>query len=178
MLTLDRHASTLVLIDYQSRLWPAIADNLAVLAHAQRLKQAAELLNIPTVWTEQNVAGLGSTIPELASENSINVYHKMTFDACRSGGFLERVTEHHTAVVAGCEAHVCVQQTVLGLLNSGRKVALVRDAVGSRTAESKETAINRMQRYGADIITTEMAVFEWLETAEASEFRSALDIVR
>ena len=141
MLTLDRHASTLLLIDYQERLWPAIADNAEVLANAQRLKRAAGLLNVPTLWTEQNADGLGATISDLAPDNPGHVHHKMTFDACREAGFLDRLSHGHTLVVAGCEAHVCVQQTVLGLLHAGRQVAVVRDALGSRVRESKETAI-------------------------------------
>ncbi|HEX5452212.1 MAG TPA: isochorismatase family protein, partial [Stellaceae bacterium] len=76
---------------------------------------------------------------------------------------------------AGCETHVCVLQTALGLLAAGRRVAMVRDAVGSRRAESKEAALRRLERHGAEIVTTEMVAFEWLATAEHPRFR---DIVR
>jgi nicotinamidase-related amidase len=81
-------------------------------------------------------------------------------------------------VVAGCEAHVCVLQTVLGLLDAGRKVYVVRDALGSRQPESKETAIRRMERHGAEIVTTEMVVFEWLESAEHPRFRDAIALIK
>jgi nicotinamidase-related amidase len=81
-------------------------------------------------------------------------------------------------VVAGCEAHVCVLQTVLGLLDAGRKVYIARDALGSRHAENKETAIRRMERHGAEIVTTEMVVFEWLESAEHPRFREAIALIK
>jgi nicotinamidase-related amidase len=101
----------------------------------------------------------------------------MTFDAVREPGFVEAIPAANI-VVAGCEAHVCVQQTVLGLLETGRKVYVVRDALGSRHLESKETAIRRMERHGAKIVTTEMVVFEWLETAEHPHFRDAIALIK
>lgn len=81
-------------------------------------------------------------------------------------------------MVAGCEAHVCVLQTVLGLRQMGRRVIAVRDALGSRTPESKETAIRRTERHGAEIVTTEMVMFEWLRTCTHPAFRTAIDLIR
>jgi nicotinamidase-related amidase len=71
-----------------------------------------------------------------------------------------------------------VQQTVLGLLDAGRELYVVRDALGSRHPENKETAIRRMERHGAEIVTTEMVVFEWLETAEHPRFREAIALIK
>ena len=69
-------------------------------------------------------------------------------------------------------------QTCLGLIEAGRKVYLVRDAVGARRAESKETAIRRLEKHGAEIVTTEMVLFEWIETADDPRFRSILTLVK
>jgi nicotinamidase-related amidase len=102
----------------------------------------------------------------------------MTFDACRMPGFLDALPEGRDLVVAGCETHVCVMQTALGLIAAGRRVHLVRDAVGSRRAESKETAIRRLERNGAEIVTTEMVLFEWLGTAEDPRLRPVIDLIR
>ncbi|HEY0234632.1 MAG TPA: isochorismatase family protein [Afipia sp.] len=177
MRTIDRERSTLVLVDYQSRLMPAI--NLApqVLANARRLLEVAAMLKVPVVFTEQNADGLGKTVPELPLEGHA-LAHKMTFDACRAPGFSEMLAIGHDLVVAGCEAHVCLLQTVLGLLDAGRKVYVVRDAVGARTGESKETALTRMARHGAEIVTTEMVAFEWLETAEHPRLRDVVRLVK
>ncbi len=178
MLTIDRDASTLLIVDFQVRLMPAIEDGMAAVANARRLLQAAGLLGVPILFTEQNAGGLGPSVAGLATYAVGNVAHKMSFDACREAGFLERLGERRSVVVAGCETHVCVMQTVLGLIDAGRQVYLVRDAVGSRRAESKETAIRRMERHGTDIVTTEMVLFEWLGSAGHPRFREVLALVK
>lgn len=177
MPTIDRETSSLLMIDFQSRLMPAIEDGAAVLANARRLIDAAELLRLPVLVTEQNAEGLGATVPGLRPDGA-GLAHKMTFDACRMPGFVESLPDRPALVVAGCEAHVCVLQSVLGLLAAGRRIYLVRDAVGSRRGESKETAIRRMERNGAEIVTTEMVVFEWLGTATDPRLRKVIDLIR
>jgi nicotinamidase-related amidase len=170
--------STLLMIDFQAKLMRAIDDAATAIGNAGRLLGAAQMLGVPVLFTEQNVNGLGATVPELSSRANGPVAHKMTFDACRAAGFADMLADRPEVIVAGCEAHVCVLQTALGLLDAGRRVYVVRDAIGSRRAESKEAAIRRMERHGADIVTTEMVVFEWLETAEHPRFRAAAALIR
>jgi len=177
MKTIDRRNSALLIVDFQSRLMPSINEASAAVANAKRLMNAALLFDIPVFLTEQNPKGLGPTIPELQRPGA-NGIHKMHFDACREEGVLEQLRNWPQIMVAGCEAHVCVQQTVLGLLESGHSVFLVRDAVGARKPESKETAIRRMEKHGAEIVTTEMVVFEWLETADHPRLKEALALVK
>ena len=177
MPALDRDRSVLLIVDFQSRLMPAIENGAALTANARRLIDAAELLGVPIVVTEQNAEGLGPTLPELRSADA-RLVHKMTFDACRMPGFVDSLPARPDIVVAGCETHVCVLQTALGLLGAGRRVYLARDAVGSRRAESKETAICRLERNGAEIVTTEMVVFEWLGTAADPRLRKVIDLIR
>lgn len=88
MPALDRDTSALLVVDFQTRLMPAIEDSAAVVANARRLLDATELLGVPALFTEQNPRGLGPTMPELRSQTAI-LFHKMTFDACRMPGFLE-----------------------------------------------------------------------------------------
>ncbi len=154
---------------------PAIDGADLGVANVQRLLDAAALLDVPVMFTEQNPAGLGPTIDALQPAQPVR--HKMAFDACRDAG-LAALPDRAALVVAGCEAHVCVLQTVLGLLAAGRQVFVVRDALGSRRAESKEAAIARMARHGAEIVTTEMVVFEWLGTADDPRFRSVVALVK
>ncbi|WP_315836961.1 isochorismatase family protein [Bradyrhizobium prioriisuperbiae] len=177
MLTIDPKTSLLLIVDFQSRLMPAIHQGAAVVKKARQLIDMAALVGIPIVFSEQNARGLGSTVDELPTSKG-RLLHKMTFDGVREPGFLAALPVDKHIVVAGCEAHVCVQQTVLGLLDAKRKVYVVRDALGSRFPEDKETAIHRMQRHGADIVTTEMVVFEWLETAEHPRFREAIALIK
>jgi nicotinamidase-related amidase len=177
MLTLEAQTSLLLLIDFQSRLTPAIDQSAAALANARRLIAAAAILDVPILFTEQNAKGLGATVPELAPDPS-NVVHKMTFDAIRAPGVLERLGGGRTIVMAGCEAHVCVLQTALGLIEKDRRTFVVGDAVGSRRAENKEAAIRRLERHGAEIVTTEMVLFEWLGTAEHPRFREVVALIK
>ncbi|HJU15490.1 MAG TPA: isochorismatase family protein [Stellaceae bacterium] len=177
MPTIDRETSALLVVDFQSKLMPAIHDRETVVANARILIDAAEMLDVPILFTEQNAKGLGPTLPELRGASG-RLAHKMTFDACRMPGFLAALPDRRDLVVAGCEAHVCVLQTVLGLLQAGRQVHIVRDALGSRRPESKETAIRRMERNGAEVVTTEMVAFEWLGTAEDPRLRRVLDLVK
>ncbi|MFC3227054.1 isochorismatase family protein [Marinibaculum pumilum] len=177
MPTIDPAASLLLVIDFQGRLMPAIHDGATAVANARRLLDAAALFGVPTLFTEQNAKGLGGTVEELAPPPDL-VVHKMSFDACRTPGLLERLPPERHLVVAGCEAHVCVLQTVLGLLDHGRRVHVVADAVGSRTAENRAAGLKRMARQGAETVTTEMVVFEWLQTAEHPRFKEAINLIR
>jgi len=158
MRTIDRDRSILLLVDFQTRLMPSIEDGPAVVRNARRLLDGAKLFGVPVLFTEQNAKGLGGTLLELLS-GSEKIAHKMTFDACRAPGFLAMLPPGHDIVVSGSETHVCVLQTVLGLVEAGRHVFIVRDAVGSRRSESKETAIRRMERNGVEVVTTEMVIF-------------------
>jgi nicotinamidase-related amidase len=178
MLTMSAKRATLLIVDFQARLMPAIDQGEVVLANARKLLDAAAILDVPVHLTEQNAKGLGPTVAALAPSDPARVQHKMSFDAVRAGGLLERTPKNRAVVVAGCEAHVCVLQTCLGLIDAGRKIYLVRDAVGSRRAESKETAIKRLEKHGAEIVTTEMVLFEWIETAEHPRFREVLKLVK
>lgn len=170
--------SVLLLIDFQARLMPAICDADLAVANARRLAEAARLLGVPIRATEQNPAGLGHNVEQLTgcAEATLS---KSYFDATREAGwagFLPEGRPH--VVVAGCETHVCVMQTVLGMLEKGLQVRLVRDAVGSRNSESKEAALHRADRHGAELVTTEMVIFEWLATSDHSRFRGALALVK
>jgi len=178
MPALDRDRSLLLIIDFQTRLMPAIHDGDAAVANAGRLLRAAAMLDVPILFTEENAAGLGPTVSELAGYAQGRTAAKMSFDACREAGFVARLDNRTQLVVAGCEAHVCVLQTALGLLAAGKSVYLVRDAVGSRTVESKQTALARLATNGAEIVTTEMVVFEWLGSAEDSRFRELLRAIK
>ncbi|MFA6032048.1 MAG: isochorismatase family protein [Myxococcota bacterium] len=174
---LDASQARLVVIDVQARLMPAIHDGARIVANARRLVYAASLLDIPILTTEQNPDGLGETLPELTGYGP--VVAKMSFDACAEPDFLAALPDDdEELVLCGCEAHVCLGQTALGLLALGRRVIVVQDAVGSRVPESKEVALRRLERHGAEIFTTEMVVFEWLRSAEHPQFRAVLKLVK
>ena len=170
--------STLLIIDLQARLMPAIHDGDAVVRRCMQLATAARELRIPVVGTEENPDGLGPNVPEIRALCEPTL-RKSAFSAVSEPGFLDQLPPgRETLVVAGCEAHVCVMQTVARLLEKGRPVKWVSDAVGSRRAFDRDAATARARALGADIVTTEMVLFEWLETCDHPAFRSILRLVR
>lgn len=177
MLTIDPLSSTLVVIDIQSKLMPVIQSAEVVTLNSRRLIDAANLLDIDILFTEQNAKGLGSTVSQLPVDTH-PVIHKMTFDACRVPDFLEKLDKERAVLVVGCETHVCVQQTVLGLLENDIRTYVVTDATGSRRTENKEAALQRMEKYGAELVTTEMVIFEWIGSAEHPRFKEMLSLIK
>lgn len=178
MLTIDPARAHLLVIDFQTRLMPAIAEGSERVRKAGHLIAAARLLHVPVSFTEQNPAGLGHTVADLASAPGERTLHKMTFDSLRTPAIARHLDDGRALVVTGCEAHVCVLQTVLGLLDRGRRVYLVADAIGARMAIDRETALRRMERHGAEIVTTEMVLFEWLGSAEHPAFPEILALMK
>lgn len=175
---LTAESSTLLLVDLQERLMPVIHDGPSVVANTRRLAEGAGLLDVPVCATEQNPAGLGPTVPEVAAFPQL-VMAKTAFGAVAEAAFatlLPPGTEE--VVVAGCEAHVCVLQTVLGLLAKRHRVLLVADAVGSRDPRNRDLAIDRMQRHGAEVVSTEMVLFEWLRDSHHPRFREVHQLIR
>jgi nicotinamidase-related amidase len=165
------------MIDFQTRLAPAIEGAAEAVANAHRLAQGATLLGVETLFTEQNSEKLGPTVPELA-EFATAPIGKSCFSAVAATGFPNEKLDGRAVIVAGFEAHVCVLQTVLSLLEEGRLVLVVADAVGSRRPENKAAALHRMERFGAELVTTEMVLFEWLGGASHPHFRDISRLVK
>jgi nicotinamidase-related amidase len=169
---IDASRSALVLVDYQARLMPAIAGAEDVLAHALLLADAAVILGVPIVGTEQNPAGLGPNV-ESIRQRCPRTLAKTHFDACE-GGLLDALAAAPEVVIAGCEAHVCLLQTALGLRRAGKPLWVVAPACGSRDAADHALAMQRLRDAGATIVSTEMVVFEWLHDCRHPRFRDVL----
>ena len=177
--------SLLLIVDIQEKLAPAIHGAAAAVANNRRLLAAAAQLEVPVVVTEQYVRGLGPTVAELqpwlqAATVDVEKIEKIHFGACGEPGFVAglQARQRPQIVITGMETHVCVLQTALGLLAAGFSVALVADAASSRTPENKAAAIARLQAAGAQIVTTEMVIFEWLERAGSDDFRALLPQIK
>ena len=176
LLTAD--GAVLLLVDLQQRLMPAIYDREVVVSRAVRLAEAARLLEVPICATEQNPAGLGPTVPPLAAYPQ-KIVSKTAFSAVGGPDFSSLLPAGAgEIVVAGCEAHVCVLQTVLDLLGAGHRVALAADATGSRDPADLDAAIARARQHGAEIVTSEMVLFEWLRDARHPRFREVQKLLK
>lgn len=174
----DASRSMLVVIDLQNKLMPVISEGKEIVKRALILAQVAKLLDIPIVGTEQQPLRLGGTVPEIAQMFSRR-FEKNHFDASAEPGFAECLgPDRDDLIVLGCEAHVCVLQTVLGLRERNQRVRLVVDAIGSRQSANKIAAVDRAKSAGAEIVTSEMVAFEWLRTSEHPRFREALKLIK
>jgi nicotinamidase-related amidase len=176
---MSRGDSALLVVDVQEKLIPFIADHQRVVWNIRRLIDGARILGIPVAATEQYPQGLGPTTSELA-ERLGAIPSKLTF-SCSSCPELFKTLQKqgvYKILVAGIEAHVCVQQTVIDLMSDGFRVYLAVDAVGSRFPIDYETALRRMDSAGATLTTTESALFEWCEVAGTPEFKQISNLVR
>jgi nicotinamidase-related amidase len=179
MLVEASRAQVLV-VDVQERLAPVIAGRDDILRNIGILLRAAAAHAVPVTLSEQYPKGLGPTLPEIAALTDTAALAKNAFSCLADPALRERIlgTEREQVLVAGIEAHVCVLQTVMDLLQVGRTVFVVTDACGSRRDESHAAGITRMRDAGAWVVTTEMVVFELLRTAAAPAFRDMSRLIR
>ncbi len=176
--------SLLIVVDLQTKLSAAMPEAEAELmtANASSLVEAAGLLSIPVLLTEQYPKGLGSTdtaITDLLSEDTL-IFDKTGFSCCAAEGFTDTVanTDRQQIILVGQEAHVCVLQTALELLYLGYQVHVVEDAICSRKAEHKFYALQRMQQQGATITNYESVLFEWVKDSTHPEFKKISGLLR
>ena len=169
---------TLLVIDTQVQLMPAIDQAAEIVRRCVQLATAARALGVHVIGTEQNPEGLGPLVPETAALCD-TILAKSYFAATAEEGFLDRLPAgRHTLVLCGCEAHVCVLQTAVGLIGAGYAVKWVVDAIGSRRPADATTAAARARQLGADIVTSEMVLFEWLRSSAHPSFGRVLELVR
>jgi nicotinamidase-related amidase len=169
----------LLIVDMQTKLLDRIPLRGPVLANAVRLIEAAKLLQMPVWATEQYPKGLGSTVKEVA-ELIPDRPTKLTFHCCSTALLIEQLYGRHIrhVTLAGIEAHVCVSQTALELMDLGFRVQVLADAVASRNSIDHEFAIRRLAAAGAVVSTTEAAIFEWAETADRPEFKAISALIK
>ena len=178
---LDAEKSQLLLIDTQQRLMPAMAAGDSVLARCTILIEAALALKIPVTASQQYPEGLGPLVPELGDlVDPRNCFDKMAFSCFED----QSITYHikgqvrSQLILVGVESHVCVLQSALGGLNAGYDVFVVEDAIGSRKESDRNRAVIRMTQAGCHVVTSEMALFEWLGDARHEKFRELSRLIK
>lgn len=170
--------SVVLIVDMQACLMPAIDQSDKRIAAAQRLAKAARLLDIPVLATEHLAHKLGASVQPLASQIQA-VCPKTHFDGTEEEHFEPFIPPGRAqVVVCGAEAHVCVMQTALGVLQSERDVWMATDACGSRHDEDRLVGLQRLERAGAELVSTEMVMFEWLVHAGHPRFRDVLEVIK
>jgi nicotinamidase-related amidase len=176
---LDRSAAVLLVIDVQERINAVMASQ----GHIPRIEvliEACRALDVPVIASEQYPKGLGATVEPLAGLLDDVPDAKDTFSCARDTGLRESIAAsgRTEVVVTGIESHVCVMQTVLDLIDAGYRVHVPHDAVNSRRDSDKHWALERMQAAGAQITSTESALFELLERCDTADFKTVAKLVK
>ncbi len=179
---LAKEQAVLVVIDVQEKLVPAMDERLCgrLIGHINMLVETFKAMDLPIIATEQYPRGLGNTIAELAGATEKTCVEKVAFSCVGEPTFLAALekTGARQVVLVGMEAHVCVYQTMIDLLDRGYTVHLVRDAICSRFKSDYDTAIRMAPQMGAVLTTTEMALFQLLGAAGGDEFKLVSKLVR
>lgn len=173
--------SLLLLVDVQERLAPAVAGADACVERCRRLIQAALLLDVPILATEQYPSGLGHLLPALADLlEPERVFAKTSFSAAAEPAIAAALAAlgRDQVVVCGMEAHVCVLQTALGLGDGGYLPVVAADAVASRDPANRDLGLARLGANGVEIASSEMVMFEWLGRAGNPRFRAVLPLIK
>jgi len=182
---LTPETTCLLLVDVQEKLAAAIpeASMARLVANARILLEAARLLRVPVIASEQYPKGLGPTIAELRdplAAAGATPIEKLDFDACAEPAIARAVSASgaRSIVVVGMEAHICVFQTARELVRRGYAAHVVADAVASRTEENRLAGLALAERAGAIPTVTETVAFDWLGRAGTDAFKAVSRLVR
>ena len=165
----------LLVVDVQEKLVAAVKEPADWVERVEILVKAAKLLEIPVGITEQVPTKLGKTVPAiLQAAGKVAPISKTLFSAAEAGRSLGK----KKVLVAGCETHVCIRQTVYDLRLKEIQPVLVADAVGSRRDSDRQLALQEMRHDGIVVATTEAVLFELLETAEHPKFKEIQALIK
>lgn len=179
MFTVDN--TVFILIDVQGNLAQAMYEKEELFSNLQKLISGMRVLDVPVIWMEQVPERMGPTIPELTPLLEGNTpISKASFSCCGVEAFESRLAEtgRKQVLIAGIEAHVCVYQTALDLLDKGYAVEVVADAVSSRVRSNKEAGLAKAKDSGAALTTTEMILLELLRGADHPRFKDILKLIK
>ena len=175
-------SSLIAIIDIQERLASAMPSAAIenMVKNVNVILEAASLLAVPVLATEQYPKGLGATLPSIAEKLNAPPFDKLTFDACGEPRFVEALSRSgaRDVVLVGMEAHVCVFQTARALVRRGYRVIVAADAVCSRSEENRVLGLRLASDVGASVAPTETIVFDWLEQAGSDAFKSISKLLR
>lgn len=182
MTILNENDSLLLIIDVQEKLVNAAFNGDSVGKKTEILAKAAKILNIPVIITEQYPKGLGETIPSIKEifGSDFSPYEKSAFSALDEENIFDilKNSDKHQIIVLGIETHICVNQTVNALIELGYDVSIICDACGSRSSFEHDAGVDRMREDGAHILTTEIALFEWLKTSKHPNFKEVQALIK
>lgn len=170
-----------VVIDYQERILPAMAQKENLLENSVKLLKGLEILGVPVMVTAQYAKGLGLNVPEIREAAGTEEYcDKKSFSIYEDEGAREKLKGfgRKNVIICGIEAHICVMQSVIGLLEAGYQPIVVEDCISSRKLHDKEVSVRRMEAEGAIVTTYESLLFEMTGGAGAASFKQISNLVK
>lgn len=177
---LEIEKAVLIVIDVQGKLAQLMHEKDALFENIKKTIKGMQALEVPILWLEQCPDKLGPTITEIRQLlDNIEPISKTSFSACQNETFAQslKATNRSQAMVLGIEAHICVYQTAVDLIDQDYDVEVISDGVSSRVPENKQVGLQRMQDAGVRLTSTEMALFELLKGAEAEQFKEIIKII-
>ncbi len=178
---LSKERALLAVIDLQEAFEKAVLDFERVATNSGILVEAAKIIGLDVVASEQYPKGLGRTVPQVSEKLGDTVpVEKVCFSAYGEDAFRQQVIDSgkNQVLLCGIETHVCVWQTACDLLEAGLEVHVVEDAVTSRTAENRDLGLHRMEQAGAQVTSVETALFELLGAAGSDEFKAVQKLIK
>ena len=171
--------SQVLVVDVQQKLVPVIAGHQTVTASVEFLLDVAAVLNVPAVISEQYPEGLGPTLPSIGNHAAVTAtFAKLRFSAAEAFLSEQSCPDRDQIVLVGIETHICVLQTAIDLIGQGFQVVVAADAVGSRSPQDHEVALQRLRDAGGIVTTVESVAVEWCEMSGTDEFRQISRLVR
>lgn len=175
-----RDDSFLVIVDMQPTFLAPIHRSAEVLRRVRFLAEAARLLDVPVLYSEQYPERMGGTDEGLAAVIDKDAFAKKAFSCMGSEGFVSAAVGlgRRQAILCGIETHICVNQTAHHLVDDDFQVILAADAASARTAEMDRIGEARMRDLGCAIAHSESVLYEWMQTADHPAFKEALELVK
>ncbi len=172
--------STILVIDAQDKLLNGVQNSDKIVWNIKRLVNAAKIVKVNTICTEQNPEKLGRTNPSLLEELDFQPIKKMSFSCVKCTNILNELlkSQNQAILLCGLETHVCIQQTALDLISKGYGVFIAVDAIGSRNEFDHEIALRRLESSGVILTTTESIIFEWCGTSDREEFKAISNLIK
>ncbi len=178
---LTKENTGLIIVDVQGKLARIVQDSEKMIGNLEKLIRGCQLLSMPIIHLEQNPNGLGNTVPELekllVNQKAIEKY---SFNAFENQEFKESIlkTNRKQWLVCGIEAHICVYQTVIGLFTNNFEVEVVADCISSRSKDSIDLALQKMQQKGISLTNVEMCLYELVKDSRNENFREILNLIK
>lgn len=171
-----------LIIDYQERLVPVIHNNEELIHNSRILIKGLRALDIPLLVSQQYTKGIGMTVPEIkkAVGDGFEYLDKITFSCADNDEIFKKIMDlgRKNIIICGIEAHICVLQTVIDLIQKGFRVILVEDCIGSRKENDKKIAVQRAAKEGASLTTYEAILFELTRVAKTDVFKEISGLIK